>query len=92
MPKGKPWTREEERTLTHLVKKRKDISVIAKALGKTENAVFLKIRRLGLQVEEESETNQLSSSSRRLPNELPSIDNVMKRLTLALEELEQQGP
>jgi hypothetical protein len=57
--------------------------VIAKVLDRTENAIFLKMWRLGLE-EVESEKNQLSSSSRRLPEELPSIENVMKRLTVAL--------
>jgi hypothetical protein len=90
VPKGKPWTKEEERTLIQLVKKRRDVDVIAKALGKTEDEIFIKMPRLGLEVVD-TETNQLSTSSRRLPEELPSIEDVMKRLTVALEELEQRG-
>jgi hypothetical protein len=50
----------------------------------------MKLQRLGLQVEEESEKNQPSSSSQlKLPKELPTIGNVMKRLSAALSALEQ---
>ncbi len=88
MPKGKPWTKEEEQTLIKLVGQSKIVDVIAKVLGKTENAVYIKVRRLGLRVEEESETNRLSSSTRsKLPGELPSIETVMKRLSAALQAL-----
>jgi hypothetical protein len=88
VPKGKPWTKEEEQTLIKLVGQSKIVDVIAKVLGKTENAVYIKVRRLGLRVEEESETNRLSSSTRsKLPGELPSIETVMKRLSAALQAL-----
>jgi hypothetical protein len=89
LPKGKPWTREEERTVIQLVKKRKEVDVIAKVLGKNEDMTHHKMRRLDLRVEEGSEKDQLSTSSRRLPEELPSIENVMKRLTIALVALER---
>jgi hypothetical protein len=91
VPKGKPWTKEEEQTLIKLVGQSKIVDVIAKVLGKTENAVYIKVRRLGLRVEEESETNRLSSSRSKLPGELPSIETVMKRLSAALSALEQPG-
>ena len=64
--------------------------MIAKVLGKTEEAVFMKLKRLGLEVG--SEKNQPPTSSRsKLPCELPSIENVMKRLSAALKALEQPG-
>jgi hypothetical protein len=84
VPKGKPWTKEEERTLIQLVKKRKDIDVIAKVLGKNEDMIYHKMRRLGLRVEVGSEKNQPPSSSQVLPKELPSIENVMIWLSAAL--------
>jgi len=49
----------------------------------------MKLQRLGLQVEEESEKIQPSSSQLKLPKELPTIENVMKRLSAALSALEQ---
>ncbi len=53
----------------------------AKALGKS-GKVNHKLQHLGLQVEEDSERNQLSSSSHLL-RELSSVENVMKRLSAA---------
>jgi hypothetical protein len=50
----------------------------------------MKLQRPGLQVEEESEKNQPSSSSQlKLPKKLPTIENVMKRLSAVLSALEQ---
>jgi hypothetical protein len=89
--KGKPWTKDQEQILIKLVRKGKAVDVIAKVLGKTEEAVYMKLKRLGLEVVV-SEKNQLTTSSRsKLPSELPSIENVMKRLSAALEALEQPG-
>jgi hypothetical protein len=91
MTKGKPWTKKQEQTLIQLIRKGKAVDVIAKVLSKTEEAVYMKLKRLGLEVVV-SEKNQLTTSSRsRLPSELPSIENVMKRLSAALEALEQPG-
>jgi len=89
--KGKPWSKEEEQTLIQLWQKGKTVDVISKVLGKTEEAIYMKLKRLGLEVVV-SEKNQLTTSScSKLPSELPSIENVMKRLSVALKALEQPG-
>jgi len=89
--KGKPWTKERERALIVMFQMRKPFDVIAGALGTTEESVQMKIRRLGLEVVER-EKNQCSTSSRlSLPQELPSIENIMKRLSAALSGLEIPG-
>jgi DNA-binding CsgD family transcriptional regulator len=91
MTKGKPWTKEQEETLIQLIRKGKAVDVIAKVLSKTEEAVHMKLKRLGLEVVV-SEKNQLTTSSQlKLPKELPTIENVMKRLSAALSALEQSG-
>jgi hypothetical protein len=90
--KGKPWPKDDEKTLVEMVRKGKTVDVIAKALGKTENAIYHKLQRLGLQVEEGSKKNQPPSSSKlKLPKELPTVENVMMRLSAALAALEQPG-
>lgn len=91
MPKGKPWTKEQEQTLIKLVRKGKAVDVIAKVLGKNEDMIDHKMRRLGLRVEVGGEKNRLPSSSQVLPKNLPSIENVMKRLSAPLEALEEPG-
>jgi hypothetical protein len=45
-----------------LAKEGKQIGIITKTLGESENAIYLKLDRLGVQVEEESEKNQFPSS------------------------------
>jgi len=91
MTRGKQWTKEQEQMLIQLIRKGKTVDVIAKAMGKTKEAVFMKLKRLGLEVVV-SEKNQLTTTSRsQLPSELPSIENVMKRLSAALTALEQPG-
>jgi hypothetical protein len=51
MTKGKPWSVEEEKQLKDLVATKNSVSVIAKKLGKTSDAVVQKCYRLGLEVE-----------------------------------------
>jgi len=85
--KGKPWTKEQEKMLIIMFRKRKPVDVIAAALKTTEDSVQMKIRRLGLE-EVDQEKNQSSSSRLPLPQEVPTIENIMKRLSAALAGLE----
>ena len=88
MTKGKPWNREEEQTLIQLVKKGKSIDIIAKALDKSEDAIFIKLQRLGLEVVEAKKNSPTTTSCSELPKDLPTVENVMKRLSAALVALE----
>jgi hypothetical protein len=67
--------------LKGLVEAKTPLSVIAKKLGVSEQSVRAKIRRLGLVVEEEQRKN-VCSSSLVLPEELPSVEEQLKRLEL----------
>ena len=50
---GKPWSPELEKELTDIVDAKTSLFAIAKKLGKPEEAVRQKIRRLGLEVVEQ---------------------------------------
>jgi len=89
MPKGKPWSLEEEKQLRKLVDAHKPVDVIAAALGKTEDAIQLKCRRLGLSVEEDAKG--YTTSSLPLPKELPSVEEALKILAGALKAAGQAG-
>jgi hypothetical protein len=89
MPKGKPWTKDQEQTLMKLVEAHKPIDVIAESLGKTVNAVYLKCRRLGLQVEED--TRGYTTSSLKLPKDLPSVEEALRILAAALQAATEAG-
>jgi len=91
MPKGRPWTAEEEKQLRELISQKKPLNVISSSLGKTETSIRMKLKRLGLKTkEEESPVSQFSSSSRiSIPGDLPSVEDVLQALALTLDELKQ---
>ena len=57
MPKGKPWSVDEERRLRELCSEGLKVSEIAVAMGKSEEAVMKKLQRLGLKVVQQRESN-----------------------------------
>lgn len=71
--KGKPWTVEEETQLRELVKERHFLPAIAERMKKPEEAIRQKIRRLGLEVVEQSRSVCSTTSMISLPKELLSI-------------------
>jgi len=80
--KDKPWTKKEKQTFIQLVSKGKAVDVISQALDKSEDDVFIKLRRLGLEVVV-GEKNQPTTTSRSDLPKLPSVENVMKRSSAA---------
>lgn len=63
MPKGKPWTLEDEKRLRQLVQEGKPINVIVEVLHKTEDAAYHKCKRLGLRLEEGAKAMRLLLSN-----------------------------
>jgi hypothetical protein len=88
MPKGKPWTLEEEKTLRNLVVKGYSAAQIAEVMGKSKEAILKKIQRLGLKVVHlrnlEGTTSELI-----MPAELPSIEEALLVLAAAMKALEK---
>jgi hypothetical protein len=87
--KGKPWTVEMEKQLRQLVGEDKSIEVIAKVLGKSVDAVYLKCRRLSLLVEEDAKG--YTTSSLKLPKDLPSVEEALRILAGALQAAAKPG-
>ncbi len=88
--KGKPWEPEQEKRLKEFVAAKVPLAVIAKNLCKPEEAVRQKIRRLGLEVVEQKKII-CSTTSQKLPVELPSIEEMLKKLVAAVYALETPG-
>ncbi len=88
--KGKPWEPQQEKQLKELVIAKTPLAVIAKQLGKPEEAVRQKIRRLGLEVVEQKKII-CSTTSQKLPTELPSVEEMLKKLVAAVCALETPG-
>jgi hypothetical protein len=67
----------------------KSISAIAESLGKTEDAVYHKCKRLGFLIEEGAKGPKTSSLN--IPKELPTIEEAPKILASALKASTQAG-
>ena len=80
MTKGLPWTVEEEALLKALVDAKTPIDVIAAKLGRQSGAIVVKCQRLGL-----AANSQATAAAIPLPAELPSVEEVLKKLAGALE-------
>jgi len=80
VPKGKPWSIEEESALKQLVTAGHPLETIAEKLGKPDEAVRQKIRRLGLEVVDQNRSVWSTTSKLILPKELPSIEEALKLL------------
>jgi hypothetical protein len=78
VPKGKPWTLEDEKRLRQLVQEGKPINVIVEVLHKTEDAAYHKCKRLGLPLEEGAKG--YTPSSIKLPKELPIVEETLRIL------------
>jgi hypothetical protein len=81
MTKGKQWTPQEEAELKSLVEANARIDEIAAKLQKTPGAIFLKSKRLGIELQAKGYVN----SSISIPRELPSVEETAKILAGALK-------
>lgn len=94
MPKGKPWSKEDELKLRELVEAGTPLKVIAAELGKSVNAIRQKIMRLGLEVEKQGRGVACSTTSKldmaRL-KELPPVAEALKLLAIALKSASEPG-
>ena len=89
LPKGKPWTAEEEKQLKELLDAETPIEVIAAKIGRKIDAVRMKISRLGL--EEVVVHKGYRTTTLKLRRELPSIEEALKILAAALEASAEPG-
>jgi hypothetical protein len=88
MPKGKPWTKEEEQQLKELVIRGLKAEDIAAKMGKTKDAILKKIQRLGLKVVQPLNIGPTTSTELIMPKELPSVEEALKILAAAINALQ----
>jgi hypothetical protein len=81
--KGKPWTRKQEKELRRLVGAKEALLVIAVKLDKSPEAIRKKIERLGLEVVDHKK-NSRTTTSLKIPKELPTVEETLKMLASAL--------
>jgi hypothetical protein len=88
--KGKPWSRDQEKKLWDLVKAKVSPETIARELGISAGSVLQKIRRLGLEVVGYCDL-QNTTTTRDLPKDLLTVEQVLLSLARAVKSLEQVG-
>jgi IS30 family transposase len=90
MPKGKPWPVTQDRQLIELRRNGKTVAEIAELMNKSPDAIKQKLRRLGLKVVtiENNEGTTTTSSELILPEDLPSIEEALLKLAVAMKALE----
>jgi len=81
--KGKPWTPKQEKDLHRLVEAKESIDVIACKLDKSPEAIRKKVERLGLEVVDHK-GNSRTTTSLKIPEELPTVEETLKMLASAL--------
>jgi hypothetical protein len=91
MPKGKPWPVKEERQLRALREEGKTVAEIAERMNKTAGAIKQKLRRCGLKVVTIKNSGDTTTSELILPEELPSVEDALKKLAAAMNALETPG-
>jgi hypothetical protein len=91
VPKGKPWTVQNERELRKLREDGKTVSQIAARMNLSEDAVKQKLRRLGLKVVTMQKSSGTTTSELIMPEELPSIEEALKQLVGAMNALKTPG-
>ena len=90
MPKGKPWTRAQEKKLQEFVKVKVSPETIARELGISLDSVRQKMRRLGLEVVGHDGL-QSPTTTNDLPKELFTVEEILLSLARAVKSLEQPG-
>jgi hypothetical protein len=82
MPKGKPWIVEEEKQLKELVDAGHSLAVIAEKMGKSCESVRQKMRKLGLEEQQQNSSVRFCSSEIKLPVDLPSTRRSIEDFSL----------
>lgn len=90
MPKGKPWSRSEEKRLKEMVQKGASIEILTEAFNLTPDAIRKKIERIGLKVVVQKPQKRRTTTS-VLPADIITHEQALSILASALEHLKQPG-
>ena len=82
------WTKAQIEKFRELVKQNEPWEVIAAELKRSVDAVKMKAKRLGLNV---VEGGRGSTTTNDLPEELPSVEEILKVLARVLKALDEPG-
>ncbi|MEM0313700.1 MAG: hypothetical protein QW056_02285 [Candidatus Bathyarchaeia archaeon] len=81
------WSAEEEQELIELYRQGMSIEALAAKYSRSEDAVRMKLKRLGIAKAEEVQVTGILE----VPEELPSLEEVLKIVAAALQKACQPG-
>jgi len=95
MPKGKPWSREQEQRLREMVEKGADVADMAREFNLKPDAIRKKLDRLGLKVVVQKKLQKsrttTSTTLTLLPKDIITHEQALRILAGALDVLKQTG-
>lgn len=94
MPKRRKWSSKEEKQLVELVEKGCSAPEISEKIGRSYSSVSSKMKRLGISSNDDDrcKKNNLSlSSTLKLPENLPSIEDQLRVLAGVIDALREPG-
>jgi len=91
MPKGKPWSHNQEKRLREMVTEGANIVDMAKAFNCRPDAIRKKLDRLGLKVVVQKSQKTRTTTSTLLPKDIITHEQALQILASALEQLKQPG-
>ena len=88
MPKWKKWTTQQEQELIRLFQKETSIETLAEKYRRTPRAIRTKLKRLGLDLA----AHKIEVTGPfEIPEELPSLEEVLKVVAAAINKACQSG-
>jgi hypothetical protein len=94
MPKGKPWTKEEENKLKSLAKSGSCYEDMARELKKSKGAIKAKLQRMDLEVvvmTDKKSAVTTTSFDLPVPDDLPSVEMQLRVLAGAIKKLQKDN-
>ena len=88
---GKHWNKKDMKYLREQRAAGKSFGVIAELLGKSEEAIRNKCKRMGLDDNDQENLWSPSSADLPLPAEIPSVETVLKIAVAAMMQLRTPG-
>jgi len=92
MPKGKPWSRQDEKRLRKMVEAGASLQDLTKAFNRKKDAIRKKLSRLGLKVVVHTKSRKpRTTTSEIVPKGLLTHEKVLRVLAGAIEKAKEQG-
>lgn len=91
MPKGKPWSHDQEKRLREMIEEGANVEDLAQAFNREPDAIRMKLNRMGLKVVVQKSQKRRTTTSTLLPKDIITHEQALRILAGALETLKQSG-